>query len=136
MLSNVQKWDWKDGIKSNILIYSEKRSFWWCGKTFSFLKKANWSSNYPHLWSEIHLKLFSPMHFKSKEETHTFFCHKAFFCLFREAISRVCEAMPGAKRAFKKRKVFLFLVVQLTVFSLFSTVETRHSRQVTLRQLW
>uniref|UniRef100_A0A8D2PEF7 SHC adaptor protein 3 n=1 Tax=Zosterops lateralis melanops TaxID=1220523 RepID=A0A8D2PEF7_ZOSLA len=48
----------------------------------------------------------------------------------REAISRVCEAMPGAKRAFKKRKVFLFLVVQLTVFSLFSTVETRHSRQI------
>uniref|UniRef100_A0A8C3QRJ3 SHC adaptor protein 3 n=1 Tax=Cyanoderma ruficeps TaxID=181631 RepID=A0A8C3QRJ3_9PASS len=48
----------------------------------------------------------------------------------REAISRVCEAMPGAKRAFKKRKVFFFLVVQLTVFSLFSTVETRHSRQI------
>uniref|UniRef100_A0A8C0UJT7 SHC adaptor protein 3 n=1 Tax=Cyanistes caeruleus TaxID=156563 RepID=A0A8C0UJT7_CYACU len=48
----------------------------------------------------------------------------------REAISRVCEAMPGAKRAFKKRKVFFFLVVQLTVFSVFSTVETRHSRQI------
>ncbi|NXN89918.1 SHC3 protein, partial [Bombycilla garrulus] len=49
----------------------------------------------------------------------------------REAISRVCEAMPGAKRPFKKRKVFFFfLVVQLTEFSLFSTVETRHSRQI------
>lgn len=27
MLSSVQKWDSKDGIKSNMLIYSEKRSF-------------------------------------------------------------------------------------------------------------
>lgn len=27
VLTNVQKWDWKDGIMSNILIYSEKRSF-------------------------------------------------------------------------------------------------------------
>lgn len=48
------------------------------------------------------------MHFEYNEETHTFICHKAFFCLFREAISRVCEAVPGAKGAFKKRKVFVF----------------------------
>lgn len=101
-----------------------------------FQRKANWPANYLHLCTEIQLKLFSPVHFKCNKETHTFFYHKAFFCLFREAISRVCEAMPGAKRAFKKRKVFFFLVVQLTVFSLYSTVETRHSRQVTLRQLW
>lgn len=49
-----------------------------------------------------------PVHFEYNEETHTYICHKAFFCLFREAISRVCEAMPGAKGAFKKRKVFFF----------------------------
>jgi len=48
------------------------------------------------------------VHFRYNEETHTYTCHKAFFCLFREAISRVCEAVPGAKGAFKKRKVFFF----------------------------
>ncbi|NWR94415.1 SHC3 protein, partial [Furnarius figulus] len=44
------------------------------------------------------------VHFKPNEETHTFICYKAFFFLFREAISRVCEAVPGAKGTFKKRK--------------------------------
>jgi len=49
--------------------------------------------------------VFSSAFQKNKLKTHIFICYKPFFCLFREAISRVCEAVPGAKGAFKKRKV-------------------------------
>lgn len=59
-----------------------------------------------------------------------------FFCLFREAISRVCEAVPGAKGAFKKRKVFFFSCSEVAFIFLVQHQGDQAQQAGGLKQLW